>query len=621
MEERTDSRWTMADESKSYRDVLSRRRFVELAGVSGAAALAGCDGSDTGTEDEETTTGGDGESGGLEYPDARHVSQTTVAPTDIQFNPSNPNGGPQISHLLLFEQYAQWNYAAGEYQGAGIANWEFSGDTFEMAIRDGLTWSNGDPVTSEDVATQLRIGEYTGMGLWDWAESVDTPDDKTVVINIAKDVNPALVEHAVFSGAGEIRQPASVYGEYLSAIEENEDEGVGKLQQFADEEPITNGPFTLDGRDDQLLLGSRFEDSPWADNINFGEYAFQYMESNQQRQQSLLGLTTDSSFSLFVPPRIVADFPDAIEEVTTPGYWGLGIVPDHDHKHAGDRAVRQAIAYVINRKQLVKNAGPRTKVAPPVEVPIPSSEQKNWLGDSYDSFETYGVDSSKTKKAEKVLEDAGYSRNGDDVWQDSDGDVVSVPITVPSGWSDWVVGVESAVDQLNAFGFDARVDGTGQIGTVWPEGDFTFAAGGWCSGGAQGAYPYFGLYHQLIRAQDGQTFLYNYDPALDNEAVGGSEADVTVPAMDGDGELTTNPSARLAELASAMDEGTAQEIIVELSWVCNQDLPMIPLSEKQDQSFLRGDEWAIPDDLSTGSAQVHWAPTWMPRQGDMNYSG
>lgn len=620
MKERTQSRWTMADESNSYSDVLSRRRFVELAGVSGAAALAGCDGSgDADSGSDENGTSGDGNAD-VEFPDARHVSQTTVAPTDVQYNPANPNGAPQISHLLFFEQYAQWNYADNEYKPAGIEEWEFTGDTFEMTVREGLTWSNGDPVTSEDIATQLRIGEYTGLGLWDWTESIETPDDQTVVVNIADDVNPSLVEHTVF-GVGEIRQAASVYGEYLEAIEENEDEGVGELQQFSDEEPLTNGPFTVSGRDDQLILGSRSENSPWAENINFGEYAFQYMESNQQRQQSLLGLNTDSSFSLFTPPRIVADFPDAVEEVTTPGYWGLGIVPDHDHMHAGDRAVRQAIAYVINRDQLVENAGPRTKVAPPVQVPIPSSLQEEWLGDDYDTFETYGTDSTMTDEAETVLEDAGYSRNGDDVWEDSEGNVVSVPITVPSGWSDWVVGVESAVDQLSDFGFDATVDGTGSIGTVWPEGDFTFAAGGWCSGAPLGSYPYFGLTHQLQKSEDGQIFLYNYDPALDDGTTGGSEADVTVPAMSGDGELTTNPKDRLAELSSTSDEATAQEIITELSWVCNQDLPMIALAEKQDQSFLTSDEWDLPDDLSTGTAQVHWSPTWMPRHGDMNYTG
>lgn len=626
----------MAEKPDSYSEVLSRRRFVALTGAAaGAAALAGCsnttgdgdDGNGDGTGGggdgdgdgdgggTSSSDGGDGD-GGMQVHDAQHVSMTNQVPSNIQWNPSNPSSYSQISHFAMFDQFAKYNFAKGEFTPYAISEWNFTGETFELTLRDGLTWSDGDPVTAADVATQLRLGMATGGAYADYTDSIETDGEKRVVMNLGESVNPTIVEFDVLSNNW-VQQKESVFGKFVDQIEQNEEEGTRALQEFAWQDPVTSGPFSLKQASQQQLLLERNAEHPDAGNVNFSEYVFRYIDGNQAIQQALLALQIDSAFSVFTPPRIVADFPDAIQEETIPSKWGYGLIPNHGDKHAGDRAVRQAIQYVLDRETIVKNAGPRSKQAPALPVGIPSDDQERWLGDRAGDFESYGAGEQMTDEATRVLEEAGYSKSGG-TWQDSDGETVELPVLVPTGWTDWITATETIVDQLNGFGFEATVDSRNfgnLLGNIWPNGNFVLSAGGWLPGGGRAAFPYFSLRHQLVENFRG--FTYNYAAA--NDSRGGSNADVTVPSMDG-GEMTVNPSERLAELSQTTDEATANEIILEQAWVTNVDLPMIPIAEKLEQTFLTEDQWDVPEQGSEVS-QVRWANTWLPRQGQMQYTG
>lgn len=574
-------------------------------GAAGAVTLAGCTGGDDGN------SGGNGKSG-------QHISYTNTVPTKLQWNPSNPSSYSQISHYLLFDHFAKYNFATSEFVPYAISDWSFDGKTFTLKLRDGLTWANGDDVTSADIATQLRIGLHTGAAYESYTDSIDTPDKKTIVMKFSSAVNRKVAEFQVLSG-NFVQQKKSVFGEYLEKIEKKGDQGVKELMDFAWKEPIASGPFTLEETSQQQLRLKRRDDHPDSKNINFGEYLFRYIDGNQAVHQSLINQQIDSAFTLFMPTRIVKKLPDSVKQIQAPSNWGFGLVPNHDHKHLGDRAVRQAIQYVIDRKQIVKNVSKDSKQAPKIPIGIACDYQKQWLGDAMSDFQSYGIDSSQTKKATKVLKKAGYSKQ-DGTWKDSDGKTVHLPIIVPSDWTDWNTATKTVVDQLGSFGFDATLDGRSfgtLMDTIWPNGDFVLSAGGWLDGAPEGSYPYFSLHHQLVKNFRG--FTYNYPSA--DKSRGGSRKDVTVPSRKGSGKMTTNPAKRLNKLASSTKESEIKDIVIEQAWVTNQDLPMIPVIEKLEQTFVTdGDEWKIPKPEADVS-QVQWASTWLPRQGEMQYTG
>ena len=68
-------------------------------------------------------------------------------------------------------------------------------------------------------------------------------------------------------------------------------------------------------------------------------------------------------------------------------------------------------------------------------------------GDPYiiDEFagQEYTVD---IEAAKGILEDAGYTWNGDDKLVDPSGAVVTFTIQVPQGWSDYVTGITLNID-------------------------------------------------------------------------------------------------------------------------------------------------------------------------------
>ena len=612
----------MVDKPDNYRDVINRRRFIELAGVSGAAALAGCGDGDTTTEDDGS--GGTMTEAGDQIYDERHVGMTNQSPSDVQFNPHNPSGYSQIALDLIFDKFARYNFGNNEWIPEAIESWEHTGDTFELTLREGMTWSNGESITAEDVALFLRIGKKMGNAYADYTGEITTEGDLTTVMQLSGDVSPDIVEIDVLAN-GWVQTPPSVFQEYLDNFDSmEEDEALRQLQDFAWNEPIASGPFAFDKASGSQLDTTRRADHEYADNINFEKYAFQFIDGNQAVHQAVKELDIDSVFTTFTPPRIVAQYPDAVEMVTTPSLWGYGLYPNHsDEEVTSDRAVRQAIAFAIDRETVVQNAGPLSKSAPDWEVGIANDTQESALGDRAGDFETYGKAEKLTDRATQVLDEAGYSKDGD-TWKDGNGSAIRLPLLVPSGWTDWITAAETVVDHLTEFGFKAEVDSRG-FGTlqetIWPNSNFVLSSGGWNAGPPQGALPYFSLRHMLI--QNFRGINYNY-PAADSSR-GGSSADVSVPDIGdfgGDDAMTVNPSERLTELSQTNDDATADEIVKEQAWVTNVDLPMIPIAEKQEQSFLTEDDWDIPENVSEDpNAKVRWPPVHLPRRGKMNYKG
>jgi peptide/nickel transport system substrate-binding protein len=596
----------MGDQGKSYRDVVDRRRFIQLIGAAGAVSLAGC-------------TGGDGGDGGSDGGTSQHISRCNKVPKSLQWNPDNAEGSAQISQFALFDAFAKFNFAKDKLEPYAITEWTHGDKSLELKLRDGLTWANGDKVTSGDIATQLRLGTYTGAPYASYTKSIETPDEKTTVMNFGAKVNPKVIELNVLPN-NLVQQKESVFGKYVKQLEKDKKKGQRALTSFAWKEPIASGPFTFESADQKQLVLKTRDDHPDSKNINFDEYVFRYIEGNPATHQALINMNVDSVFSVFTPPEIVNMLPKQIKQVQTSGNWGLGLVPNHSHKHAGDRAVRQAIQHIINREQIIKNVGKTTKTTPKIPTGIVTRNQKKWLGKAMSDFDTYGKSSSQTEKATKVLKKAGYSKK-DGTWTDSDGKTVTLPIIGPSGWSDWITSLKSIVDQFKIFGFETSLT-TRKFATlndtVWPKGNFTLAAGPWLPGGASGAYPYSSLHHQLVKVGWG-TFKYNYPAAVQES--GGSRKDITVPSRTGSGKLTVNPYKKMGEFAKTNEESKLKDLIIEQAWVANQDLPMIAVQEKYEQTFITdGEDWDIPKP-DADAAQVQWANTWLPRMGKMKYNG
>ncbi|QIB73906.1 ABC transporter substrate-binding protein [Halogeometricum borinquense] len=612
----------MANKQADYSSLVSRRRFIELTGVSGATALAGCSGGtdqkDGSTSDTkgETSSNTDSSSSDTVY-DAELDGVNFLIPKNVQFNPYNPNNYTQIGLDYVFDLFVQFNYAKGEFIHYAISDWTIEPEQATITIRDGLTWFNGDPVTSRDIKTQFELQKYTGGELWQYAESVEMDGDSKLVINLAQETNPTIVKHTIAYNYTSV--PHSVYGEYLKKIqeaesEEEENKAIAELTEFAPTDPLGCGAFEKQSADKQQAIYTRNPDHPDAENINFERYRSNYTGGNQATWQALLSGKVDAAYTLFTPSRIVDQLPDHWRVGKPPSNWGYGLAPNYNKSPLGKREMRQGIMYVLNRKQIVNNAAPNSKIYPEIPTAIAASQQERYLGDEIDTFESYGADKTMTSKAEAKFEEAGLTKEGGQ-WKDSSGSVVELPILVPSGWSDWVTAAQTAADQLSSFGFNSSLVSK-DFGTVlkdWSNGNFTLASFYWLPGGARSAFPYFPIAHQLTpeySGSSGSSITWGFS---------GTE-ELTVPSRTDSGTETVELKPAVKQLAQTIDEEKVRAQIRDLAWVANQELPMLPIAEKQNQSWISSKGWNLPPEGSD-KYSAKWPCSWLPRQGDMTYAG
>ena len=150
-------------------------------------------------------------------------------------------------------------------------------------------------------------------------------------------------------------------------------------------------------------------------------------------------------------------------------YWpaaGLGVdamFVNTTTKPFNDVAFRKAVNLVLDRKQhqAIAREGGVPELTSVTGLPTP-------VGDSFiiDDFkgQNYTID---VDGARKVLEDAGYTWNGDQL-VDPSGEDVTFTIQVPQGWSDYVTGISLIADSVKPLGVTAQVN-TPDSDTWWAD--------------------------------------------------------------------------------------------------------------------------------------------------------
>jgi len=594
-----------SDDSRGYEQLLSRRTMLALTGTSGLAALAGC--SNTGTENQTTTTTTDSEGGDTTSDSSSNsapVSDATYRngfgsnPADLNVNTYEPQNYSQLAGRLLHDRYVAYSFATDEFQLVALDDLTFDGTTVRLTLRDDLTWDDGSAVTTRDVQTQLDLLEKTGGELWGYLDDYEVVDETSIELTLKQPTNPRIIKFTLNNMR--VDTPHSVFADYL-------DKPAEEVQTFQWEDGIiASGPWSHVSKDRQAWEFERNSEFYASENITFETFLLDAYGGNSALQQALLsGDTVDGVSSLFVPPKVVEQFPDNVVENRMPSKWGYGIIFNHQDDDFGKRPVRQAVANVLNRAQIVKNGGPRTKFPAPVPCGIAPKNQEQWLGDDMEKYDTYGVDESRTEQAASLLEEAGYSKSGG-TWQDSDGNTLGGDYYSPAGWTDWTTMTQTTVSQLNEFGFDFSI-------TTKPTNDWfgqysnsTFKMGSfyWLPGGARSSFPYFPLRYQLLNSHVGGGHQYDAD------------TEYTIPGLGSSGEMTINPLQEVNSIAQMSTAEEATDVVRRCAWHNNVDLPMLSIVGTNGQQWLTNDEWTLPPE-DDPSLKVPRPPMWPIHEGKL----
>lgn len=347
------------------------------------------------------------------------------------------------------------------------------GLTYTFRIRPGVTWSDGEPVTSRDVAFTYRFILDNGIGAYDnylpFDPTFETPDDATLVWRMSEPNLsplsppwiPILPEHIWSTFDGDARA----------------------AKRFENIPAVGSGPFHLvawdEGRSWTVEANPDYWDgAPKVDRIVFTAYENVETLTLALRDGELdlvSGLTPTLADSLDGVPDI------AVHEAQGRGFMNLafnfgGQGPQAtNHPALADLAVREAIAYAIDKEALVERVllgrgvvgqGLMPPRSPWFWTPPPGEER------SYDPG-----------RAADLLDGAGYlDTDGDGVREMPGGGlplafefvaINSVPSAVPSA--------KLIADWLGEIGIDVTVKpvGDGGMNEAWGAGDFDALLWGW----------------------------------------------------------------------------------------------------------------------------------------------
>ncbi|MER7959897.1 ABC transporter substrate-binding protein [Streptomyces sp. NPDC096030] len=312
---------------------------------------------------------------------------------------TDPAAGYDPGSWLLFNNVFQslLSFPKGttEPQPEAAEKCAFTGASkvYTCTLREGLKFSNGNPLTSKDVKFSfdraLKIDDPAGPApLLSSIASIDTPDDLTVVFRLK--TPDATFPSKIASGAGSIVDHREYDGNALRTDGKAVGSGPYKLDSISDTEAVfsvnadyrgsakpQNGGVTL-----KLYGGDRAALSKaFADN----EVDVAYRGLNADDIATLEASADDQGVE--VVQGTSAEVQHLVFNVKDPVVGKLG--------------VRQAIAHLVDREALVQNVYKSTA------TPLYSIVPAGIAGHNTAFFDTYG--SPDAAKAKKALRKAGIT--------------------------------------------------------------------------------------------------------------------------------------------------------------------------------------------------------------------
>ncbi|WP_327313955.1 ABC transporter substrate-binding protein [Streptomyces sp. NBC_01235] len=266
---------------------------------------------------------------------------------------------------------------------------------YTCTLKDGLKFSNGDALTSEDVKfsfdRMLKINNDAGPAImFPMLDKVETPDAKTVVFNLK--VADATFPSKIASGAGSIVDHKEYDADAL-----REDGGA-----------VGSGPYKLDsfGDDEAVFSVNENYRGTAGDAQNTGVTLKFFSGDQKGLKQALLDGDVDIAYRGLTAADI-SDIQQSTDNAGAEVVEGSSAEVQHlvfnmADPVAGKLGVRQAIAHLIDREALIKDVYQGT--ADPLYSIVPAGI----TGHNTAFFDRYGARPSQAKAA-AALADEGIT--------------------------------------------------------------------------------------------------------------------------------------------------------------------------------------------------------------------
>lgn len=396
--------------------------------------------------------------GGGEDPDNLSIDQfprdETLYTTGAAWGPPadwNPVSGGEVTGLrgLGYEPLYLFNPNTQEMEPWLAESGEWTGDlTYQATLRDGITWSDGEQLTAEDVKYTVELGQLDGVpysNVWDWLESVEVVDDLTVEFTFLEARHQEW-DNFLFNTT---IVPEHVFSEY------SEDD----IVTGANEDPVVSGPYTVHSHDQDRIAWVKRDDW-WATEALGLEVQPTYIvdivnTSNEVTLNMLMQGEVDLSNN-FLPgiSDLLEGDPNLSTYFSEPPYMAPAntamLIPNTTMEPLDDAEFRRAMAFAISPGEIVDSvySGIVAEANPTGLLPI----WENYYDQEAISESGFQFEPSE---AVSVLEEAGYEdSDGDGFVETLSGDPVELTLNVPAGWTDWEEAARAIASDLRDVGIN-----------------------------------------------------------------------------------------------------------------------------------------------------------------------
>jgi peptide/nickel transport system substrate-binding protein len=512
-----------------------RRLLLTGAAALLAAALAACSSSGS-SGSASGSAGGKGPTGTLT------IVNVEGTQWNCSFNPFNPGVlGEGVTMGEVYEPLAFVDTLENAKASPWLATswaWSNGNKTLTFTIRKGVKFSDGVPMTAADVAYTFNLIKQVPAldvnSVWSVLSSVTQAGD-----NVVMDFKAPSVPYFYYIADQIPIVPEHVWSKISNPV------------TYADASPIGTGAYTVKPCTPQNITYVANPSYWQPGEPKIAKVLYPAFTSNDPGNNYLA--TGQGQWGSQFIPNIQAFYTSksADNHYWFPPYASVSLIPNLTAPGLSDVAVRQAMAYAIDRNK-VGNIGEYGEEPGANQSDIALPTFSSWLDSSAAAKYNYGYDPAKAKQ---VLQQAGYTMGSNGIFA-KDGKQLSFSVINIGGFSDWVADMSVIQQELKAVGIQITPDNLAQ-------NDFLSRL-------------YSGNYQLAYYAQTGgPTPYYEFRQWL----YSAGSAPIGKNAAS-DWERYSNPATDqlLNQYAATTDTATQHQIVDQLQQVVLSDVPYIPIT-------------------------------------------
>lgn len=380
---------------------------------------------------------------------------------------------------LMFETLYMYNFMDGSMVGLladGDYAWNADMTELTVKIKPAAKWSDGTPVTANDVKRTFDIGVEIGNGTGAnaaYIEEIVAVDDATVLFkcklnDAGQPVNPLKVLD--FLTGTPIAQAA-----WIDTVYARHNGDATAILNDAGDDVVWSGPYTKYYSDDQKVVLIR-DDNYWGQDASmWGKLPVPKYIAHTIYADNAAGETALKAGEVDVCQQFIGNIQKLWEDdglpistyydeapygvcLTMPTAWYNMNMP----VIAENPALRKAIAIAVDYDTIIANAmtnqSPSFSDVPRSLFNPTDGEQALYNHDEVADLQWAGND---IEGANALLDAAGLIDTDGDGWREYNGEKISLNACCPNGWSDW----QASMEVVAAAGEKIGVE----ITTLYPE--------------------------------------------------------------------------------------------------------------------------------------------------------